>query len=1215
MNTRLLLLGLFVVFFFLNNLSLNGQNNENNIPCPDLKIDIQDNDLTISGFDAPNKIIKVFDKTYKLLLECTTDCGSEIDFNQLNDGVYFLDVQLYDENWELICFDQREITVFGTFCTPAFCPRDVILNSQAEVDAFCGCEEIAGSLLIGEFATPNDITNLAALQNLKIVRGGLRIRGTQLKNFKDLANLVKLTTIQLEDNPLVVSLEGFEQIESIGSMVIENQGKLTNFKGLDNLREIFILVINGNPVLQNLSALSQLQTVIAGIEIRNNPVLVSPSLNVFQTVTSLTGFFWIINNDQLTNLNGFNNLKSTGDWVWISENDNLESLDALQQLTFVDGRFILEDNPKLVACCTITPLLDEDVNNGQITGNITINNNAPGCSSVEQILLNCNETPCDTAICQGDVILRTQAEVDAFCGCEKITGALVVGNPNGNSLSDIISLANLKGLRQVDSTIIITQTILETLVGLEGLETIGASLSIGNNPSLKNVNGLEQLSTIGRSINFGSNPELVYISSLSNLKKVKNILLGSCPINDISVFSNLQINSLNGLSLTAMSQLATLNGLEKIERININDETGGRGKLLLGGNPLLQDISALSNLTFVGLLVIDRNEILADCCPIRHLIDGDIFNGNANLITIQNNPSFCNSIQAIKDNCPTSNATCATIEISTEEHQITFTGLSAPNVIAKVFDKDYQIIFNCTGNCGETETITNLTADGIYHTDVQFYDKNWQFICEDKQDIIVIGGNEPCDTSICTGDVYFSSQAEIDAFCGCTVIQGNLIIAGIPSGGLTGELTDVVSLAKFSGLKRIEGTFTIVESQIVDYSGLEDLEYVGDGFAAVQNNSLTSFKGVEQLERINRNLAILGNPQLRAVSNFESLNYIGTQLFIDNNDKLSKIEGFANLIALGENNNFQDAKSLGINNNAELVEISAFNQLSTADQLSVNANPNLLKINGFEQLRELQQLVIARNNELVDIGLATLTNIGNSLNVTGNPALEACCVLTPFLDGENSDGTPIGFINVSDNKGNCATVAAVLAACQTPTKPSCRDIEIQTSNTQITISNLNAPIEILKIFDKNYRIIYECFAHCEETIRVADLPTGMYHLGVNFYDKNWKDICELIEKIHVGDENRTQDRHIVLAAQDFRLAPNPALTATFIDLSQLKNHAVKLELVNQFGQAVWSKNIEKVTTTPTKIDLTTISNGLYFLQIQAKGRRVVGKKLLVNRLY
>ncbi len=75
-------------------------------------------------------------------------------------------------------------------------------------------------------------------------------------------------------------------------------------------------------------------------------------------------------------------------------------------------------------------------------------------------------------VCQGDVILTTQADVNAF-RCAEITGSLIITGP------DIYSLASLEFLEKVDEHLIITDAPnILSLNGLEGLRHVTCSFEV-----------------------------------------------------------------------------------------------------------------------------------------------------------------------------------------------------------------------------------------------------------------------------------------------------------------------------------------------------------------------------------------------------------------------------------------------------------------------------------------------------------------------------------------------------------------------------------------------------------------------------------------------------------------------------------------------------------------------------------------------------------------
>ena len=286
--------------------------------------------------------------------------------------------------------------------------------------------------------------------------------------------------------------------------------------------------------------------------------------------------------------------------------------------------------------------------------------------------------------------------------------------------------------------------------------------------------------------------------------------------------------------------------------------------------------------------------------------------------------------------------------------------------------------------------------------------------------------------------------------------------------------------------------------------------------------------------------------------------------------------------------------------------------------LEITNCDNLTSLNGLENIKSIttnatSTLVIARNEQLVDINaLQNIQKLENGLAIASNPMLENCCAIAHLVDANLDNGTVGGIIAIQDNGDFCSTIEAILQNCQAPLS-YCENIQITSSDNEISIYNNIAPIEIVKVFDNNYALIYQCFADCEETINLSDLAAGTYHLNINAYDESWNHICERTASVEVG--GNAQDRGIDFSPADFTVFPNPAKTEAFIDLSKLKGEKVELVLFNQFGQEVNKQVIDKVEAQRIMLDLSATQNGLYILKIKSKNRKAVAKKLMVSRLY
>lgn len=85
---------------------------------------------------------------------------------------------------------------------------------------------------------------------------------------------------------------------------------------------------------------------------------------------------------------------------------------------------------------------------------------------------------------------------------------------------------------------------------------------------------------------------------------------------------------------------------------------------------------------------------------------------------------------------------------------------------------------------------------------------------------------------------------------------------------------------------------------------------------------------------------------------------------------------------------------------------------------------------------------------------------------------------------------------------------------------------------------------------------------------------------------------------------------------DFNVFPNPVKSEeVYLDLRNIQDKNATITVYNQFGNAVLQENIETVDKTVHALDISTLQNGLYMIFIQAAGRRSVGKKLVVTKLY
>lgn len=525
-------------------------------------------------------------------------------------------------------------------------------------------------------------------------------------------------------------------------------------------------------------------------------------------------------------------------------------------------------------------------------------------------------------------------------------------------------------------------------------------------------------------------------------------------------------------------------------------------------------------------------------------------------------------------------SSCDEIEIEVVEHELIMKGLNAPNKIVKIFDVFYNVIDVCFFNCPSTKVLPNLLA-GVYHVDIQLYTSNWQFICNRQEEIVVALVEEPCDESACLGNITLNTQTAIDAFCGCPTIKGDLRIGNLATSN------NITNLSNLQTIERVNGTVFIGNTKLDDLEGLGNLGIIGNDLLIVKNQFLKNGEGLN-------NLVTIGNTfQLKENRIIENLNGL---------DRWTK------------------TKKIDFQNN---------NRLEKMDELAQLSNLRVLSIKKHQQLKELPNLIIdslfgltlANNAQLENLTfLSSISYIEGNVTIKTNNALTDCCGLVHLIDDDPFFGQNNANFNINDNPFSCNSTPNILTTCLS-SAPACADIMVSATTDRITIAGLTAPNEIIKIFDKNYNILFDCFGDCESLITINDLGEGTYRISINFYDQNWIPICESLISVELdrnGSAVSFSDRASAIKntpLPNFLLAPNPAFDATFLNLATLEGQSVRLQLINQFGELVWQRSIEKVNSLRERIDLQGFQNGFYLLQIKSTRRRMQTKKLIINNLY
>jgi len=179
-----------------------------------------------------------------------------------------------------------------------------------------------------------------------------------------------------------------------------------------------------------------------------------------------------------------------------------------------------------------------------------------------------------------------------------------------------------------------------------------------------------------------------------------------------------------------------------------------------------------------------------------------------------------------------------------------------------------------------------------------------------------------------------------------------------------------------------------------------------------------------------------------------------------------------------------------------------------------------------------------------------------------------------------------------------------------PEPPNC-DVNWTTTSNSITITGLNTPHAIMKLFNPNWSIFYDCFDDCPDPLTLSGLTNGAtYHLSYDLFDANWQKICEDVVDVVItgGNPNRPNlnTNNLVVPATategsvmhfTFNLNNNGTVAATGSYVINIyANNGGNSTLVGQVPTG--NTPIGTIANVPGAVDLSGLDPGNYTLLVR-----------------
>ena len=445
------------------------------------------------------------------------------------------------------------------------------------ISGFGGLEEVGTSI---DISGNGALTSVSGFEQLDSTGSVFLFDNASLTSVAGFNNL-RSSSIFIANNPSLASIPAFGALERSGTFFINNNDALVSFSGFGNLVSVELdfqgfvglFSVSDNDALESFSGFESLRFV-GGVAsdssgrflIEDNPALVSiPAFGALEAIVAndfTDSSFSISNNASLLTISGFGQLNrvegDAGGSVTLSNNASLESISGFTSLTFIppgeeeafiNGSLNISDNPSLTSISGFA-LLPSSEPTGQIVTSQINNNSVFDCSVPPQSnlpFLPVNESVGNLVNCpvkgpffESNAIVRTQAELDALEGVDRVGGDLLI------FADEPLDFSPLDDLETVIGTIRISSDVLTSVSGFGSLESVGVDIDISENLRLTSISGFGQLADIGGGFFARNNGALTSVSGFGQLADVEAFVIDdNAMLTSVSGFGSLTGNISN----------------------------------------------------------------------------------------------------------------------------------------------------------------------------------------------------------------------------------------------------------------------------------------------------------------------------------------------------------------------------------------------------------------------------------------------------------------------------------------------------------------------------------------------------------------------------------------------------------------------------------------------------------------------------------------------
>ncbi|WBL23792.1 hypothetical protein [Zunongwangia sp. HRR-M8] len=221
--------------------------------------------------------------------------------------------------------------------------------------------------------------------------------------------------------------------------------------------------------------------------------------------------------------------------------------------------------------------------------------------------------------------------------------------------------------------------------------------------------------------------------------------------------------------------------------------------------------------------------------------------------------------------------------------------------------------------------------------------------------------------------------------------------AVFPNGFLIKNNQSLKSFLGLEGLEITRGDFYVLNNKnLINLEGLDSFYAASAGSLRIQScENLIDLTGLDKLEFIGDGLAIANNSSLKEISALSNLNFVPSIIYIGENQTLKNLNGLGaikNIDFLYLNDNpslssidaIKDCESLNsikIDGHSSLTQLPFFENLTTINSIQIRYGGSLTNLSGFKNLKTIGSINFFQSNILSFEGLDNLEDISSKLEI------------------------------------------------------------------------------------------------------------------------------------------------------------------------------------------------------------------------------------------